>query len=486
MSPRLPRTALSALALVALAAPVRADSDGYYCASPGVLAWQVAFSGGPDGRPPRDSDGGPAHRLYIIRYGPGIGLPEPVSVDLPAFQSHGMRCGQDTVHVAGWEAVHAVALSGPGAPRIAEVRAHPPGQVPEGYHEQGNLGTWYRGPWDAGRAWIPLPAPAGSGHTWRIGLALDISVRCRDMPLRSWLEQRTEAGALAGVQPLLTGSVPTQCEHEPDPTELAVGLLRTDGVVVPVGRLVGGTWLPPTREPRERWHVPTESGVVAARGLEAVRLDDPYTPWGQRTDAAGPASAEGFARVHAVALSEPHPVVRVLPAAAADPDRARVVAWLEEAITRMESEALEGDGGEGQWALGLGFPAAPEERAGRPLEDLRLRVGEDALPAGRLWGVQAERRYPWNRTQDPNCFLRTVVSGHVLLGEGPPRLLEGGVTLTDCDGKNVTAVSIEGLLEHEGEVWAIGEAWDWDGGEPGAWRLAGERLTRVPIPVVEP
>ena len=477
MSPRLPRTALSALALVVLAGPLHADSDGYYCASPGVLAWQVAFSGGPDGLPPRDRDGRPAHRLYILRYGPGVGISRPTSVDLPSFQSHGMRCGQDTVHVAGWEAVHAVALSGPGAPRIAEVRAHPPGEVPEGYHEQSNLGRWYRGPWDAGRAWIPLPAPSGSQATWRIGLALDVSVRCRDMPLRSWIEERTEAGELAAVQPLLTGSVPTQCEREPDPA-LAIGLLRADGIVAPVGRLLPSVGLRPLaleREPLERWYADSDTGVVALEGGEVVEVDHPYVPRGQRIDDAD-VTERPDSRIRAVVLGEPRPLLRMLPADTADPAAGPLLAWLDTVHAEWEARLLVGE--TASWFLGRGVPADPAERRAAPLRLEALAVSETPVEGSRYWSVHVERRYPPTGGEDPECPLRSVLLGFARTEAGRAELIDAGGTLTDCDGKELAWTEIHALLPHESGLIAIGEARDWDGGTPAAWRVAGDRLVR--------
>jgi hypothetical protein len=77
-----------------------ADSDGYYCVGPGYLAYQFGLA------PPPVAP----HHLYVLRFSSAAGIQEPVSIDLPQFQVHGILCDAHMVRLAGWDAIYSVQL----------------------------------------------------------------------------------------------------------------------------------------------------------------------------------------------------------------------------------------------------------------------------------------------------------------------------------------------------------------------------------------
>ncbi len=130
------RFRLLALVVLAVASPgvAYADSDGYYCIGRGYLAYQFGMAPLPIA----------PHRLYVIRTGGPEGIPEPVALELPQFQVHGMRCGEGWVDVAAFTAVYRVMLDKSDHPVRYEVRRVPEGQqIPQEFilSQLQNLGS---------------------------------------------------------------------------------------------------------------------------------------------------------------------------------------------------------------------------------------------------------------------------------------------------------------------------------------------------------
>ena len=90
------------IAAVGLSSAARGDSDGYYCAGHGYLAYQWNGLSVP-------TDG---HVLHIITLDGRND--EPSEVSLERFQVHGMKCSRDRVELRGWDAIVSVALSKTG------------------------------------------------------------------------------------------------------------------------------------------------------------------------------------------------------------------------------------------------------------------------------------------------------------------------------------------------------------------------------------
>ena len=104
------------VALVVLGACVPgvayADSDGYYCAGRGYLAYQFGMAPKPIA----------PHRMYVISTRGPEGIPEPAVLELPQFQVHGMLCGEGWIDVASFASVYRITLDQNDRPVRYEVR----------------------------------------------------------------------------------------------------------------------------------------------------------------------------------------------------------------------------------------------------------------------------------------------------------------------------------------------------------------------------
>ena len=130
------------VALVVLGACVPgvayADSDGYYCAGRGYLAYQFGMAPKPVA----------PHRLYVISIRGPQGIPEPAVLELPQFQVHGMLCGEGWIDVASFTAVYRVTLDKNDRPERYELRGSLEGQpIPQPFimSQYQNLGSFVGG-----------------------------------------------------------------------------------------------------------------------------------------------------------------------------------------------------------------------------------------------------------------------------------------------------------------------------------------------------
>ena len=132
-----------------------ADSDGYYCVGHGYLAYQFGMAPLPVA----------PHHLYVLRIGTTTGIGEPVAIDLPQFQVHGLRCGEGWIDVAAFTAIYHVTLDGNTRPLRFEVRPFAEGQkVPPEFFPQLNLGTLSRAGQDLKLQRISLGMKEGGGQ----------------------------------------------------------------------------------------------------------------------------------------------------------------------------------------------------------------------------------------------------------------------------------------------------------------------------------
>ena len=105
-----------------------ADSDGYFCAGNGYLAYETRWVG----------ESG-SHILQIVRFGEELGVEKVEPVELEDFQVHRMTCGAGFIGISGGSGSHYVDISDIGHPTIAT--GHKPYKVTSvGHH--GNLGHW--------------------------------------------------------------------------------------------------------------------------------------------------------------------------------------------------------------------------------------------------------------------------------------------------------------------------------------------------------
>jgi hypothetical protein len=117
---------LVALVVMVVCVPraASADSDGYYCAAHGYLAYQFGMA------PPPVAP----HRLYVISTKGPEGIPEPAGLNLPQFQVHGMVCGEGWIDIASGAAIYRITLDKNDRPVHYEVRGSLKGQpIPQSF-----------------------------------------------------------------------------------------------------------------------------------------------------------------------------------------------------------------------------------------------------------------------------------------------------------------------------------------------------------------
>jgi hypothetical protein len=97
---------------------LHADSDGYYCVGRTYMSYQFGM----------DNQSGPPPQLFVIRTAGRSGIPEPMTLEFPRIQVHGMRCGAGWIEVAAFSAVYRVLLDTADRPVRYEVMPLPNNQ----------------------------------------------------------------------------------------------------------------------------------------------------------------------------------------------------------------------------------------------------------------------------------------------------------------------------------------------------------------------
>jgi len=83
-----------------------ADSDGYYCVGPDYLAYQFGLAAPPVA----------PHYVYVVHLGRSGVMAEPMKLELPQFQVHGMICDAGAVRIAAFDGIYTVRLEVSGRP----------------------------------------------------------------------------------------------------------------------------------------------------------------------------------------------------------------------------------------------------------------------------------------------------------------------------------------------------------------------------------
>lgn len=173
---------------VAAALAARADSDGYYCVGGSYLAYELRLA------QPQPDD---RHVLVILRAEPDQSIRER-TIALPDFQVHAMRCGNDTVDLAGWDAVHTVDVTTIGVTRTP---LPSPGDIPAWTNT--NLAQW-SGARSSGSGMVELP--------WAVPHLLKIHIESTPSPCVSRLTTRLyRSGTTSPVKTLVERDFRTEC-----------------------------------------------------------------------------------------------------------------------------------------------------------------------------------------------------------------------------------------------------------------------------------
>lgn len=123
---------LALLLVIGTVGSAFSDSDGYFCVGQGYLAYEFNGLSAPDS----------GHVLYIVYLGAEAGISAPVKVMLEPFQTHGMKCVENTIEILAWDAIHVVDISSREAPSVKAKISIEPGKQLKGFANK-NMGHWF-------------------------------------------------------------------------------------------------------------------------------------------------------------------------------------------------------------------------------------------------------------------------------------------------------------------------------------------------------
>jgi hypothetical protein len=124
----LARCVLCALTVTFIPSAAAADSDGYFCSAPGVIAFDSFIPGEP------------GRLIKIVRFDAAGGIqPEEEIRISDDFQTHGMVCRRGTVEVYSWDHVYVLDTSVPLASKLREKRSSVYGRTAPGQRNLGNF-----------------------------------------------------------------------------------------------------------------------------------------------------------------------------------------------------------------------------------------------------------------------------------------------------------------------------------------------------------
>lgn len=239
---------------------------------------------------------------------------------------------------------------------------------------------------------------------------------------------------------------------------LTVGLLRSDGVVLPFAHWGGLQWATLPREELpspalhiDRWYLSVSGGgfraLKAGSIVRFVDGDNFYEEWGQLTDFA-PRQFEtrSFPRPRiGLVLSRPERVVHLQAVRRGDPVARRLIALVRAELDRQDSATT-------RRMSGNTLSAA--ERARLPMRMVTLEASTTRVRGERVYFYVAERQYP-------GCESGGL-EGLALESNGAVRLVGPRFDLGDCEGKGRTQLRLYGILLLAGGVFLIGETSEWE------------------------
>lgn len=180
--------------LCLLSVPAWPDSDGYFCVGRDYIAFELSFSG-------QDH----THRLHVMRFHDPSRWTEHVTVELPDFQTHGLKCEPSMVSLAGWDSIYNVGWRDASSTPVLVQTPKSPG-APDGSVFPDSLGSLVFGP----QREVALPSrDPGYSYVLQIRRTPDPANRCKVL-VRSSIAQRAGA-AVVSEHELFSGTIPAEC-----------------------------------------------------------------------------------------------------------------------------------------------------------------------------------------------------------------------------------------------------------------------------------
>lgn len=278
-------------------------------------------------------------------------------------------------------------------------------------------------------------------------------------------------------------------------TSLIVGLLRSDGIVLPFAAYGDGNWTRLDRDSIPRsivqydddwYHAVAEDSFQALTAGSIVRFlsgDAWYEPWGQITD-FHPRAIPYYKPVDRVGmvLSEARRV-QLMRRVETDLVPAQLIALIREEFERTErSAALREAPGYREGVLRLGHPVDSTARAKEPLLFPTFYHGKFGGDGAMLYYFLAKRAYPVVPNEKPGYSAYepfTVFQGWVLSRGGSYALSQPRMTLTCCSGMDVGGLKPFAVLTLGKRHFVIAETWGWEYGEKTILEVKGSGIETV-------
>lgn len=286
-----------------------------------------------------------------------------------------------------------------------------------------------------------------------------------------------------------------------------LGILRRDGVLIPLAAFNGREWSAPWPESDTGVSLPIGLDDVPKKWWGPIQPGSRWTAWmlddgvtrplkieepaqvrvfceghlGLRTDYKGAAvdSREQGMPKDALAVASDQgtvPVQPIIDVSVHSPDAARLVKSMTDAFNAEEKRAADEFS---NW----GHPYSTPERIAIPIElEAFYRVREQTATHGEwlLNYVEAVRRFP-ARPEDKGCGLITFAQGWIVERSGRPPEFHLTARVTYCDREGVSFMLPLGHLSVNGEHYWVYQMSSWRDEEYSVARVRPDEI----IPVVE-
>jgi hypothetical protein len=314
-------------------------------------------------------------------------------------------------------------------------------------------------------------------------------------------------------QSSIAPSVPVESEPQLARTPQAqvsppflIGVLRSDGVLVPFAKYSQSQWSPPwpkpassTEEtptaltelkkpwftqngkPSTAWYFYSWEGeqqvLTTSKVVRAINHSG--TNWGLATDYPPKSGVEKHQRIVGIALETPHEVAGIDRLTDASPDWNMVVTFIEPTFEKIERDKIADPAsaiGERETSV---FPQSEAERRKTRLTLVQLYRNKASLDGRYIYYFEARKEYSSSST-DTGCANLSVLQGWILRNQqGEFTLLERQHSFTDCDQKGQRSVEAFIVLLVDNRRFLITQEHGWEDESYAVMELKDSSLSTV-------
>lgn len=286
-------------------------------------------------------------------------------------------------------------------------------------------------------------------------------------------------------------STPVLAQRRTEP--LVVGLLREDGIVVPMAAHGQEGWeaisadgsLGDFESYLDDWHLvisnTEQRRLASGPTVQLFGGDTFYESWGILTDYCPRTVTRMYPapRVGAV-LNRPVPAFPFQPLSEAPEPRIR--ALLEREFSAREREVLADIAANAADPAARRYPPVERERGRVPLEYRAIYRSEAPYPGVHLYYFQAVKIYPAIRVENVAYHPESLLQGWLLQRGDSLDLLNPEFSLTDEFDTAMTTATPFLVLPMDGATYIVAELGGWEWTERTIFVLEGEHLRRVLSP----